>query len=102
MKPIKLAVENFDNEVKLSEKPVLIDFYADWCGPCKMLAPIIEELANELTDTKVCKVNVDEQPEIASSFGVMSIPTVVVIKEGNFYKKAVGYQSKDKLMKLLA
>ncbi|MDD4840270.1 MAG: thioredoxin [Clostridia bacterium] len=102
MKPIKLAVENFDNEVKLSEKPVLIDFYADWCGPCKMLAPIIEELANELTDTKVCKVNVDEQPEIASSFGVMSIPTVVVIKEGNYYKKAVGYQSKDKLMKLLA
>lgn len=101
MKPIKLTTENFESEVKNSDKPVLIDFYADWCGPCKMLSPVIEQLAEEFQSAKICKINVDEQSQIASAFGVMSIPTVVVIKNGKMSKKSVGYQSKDKLIKML-
>lgn len=101
MKPIKITAENYETEVKLSSQPVLIDFYADWCGPCKMLSPIIEEIAAERTDIKVGKVNVDEQNALANAFGVSGIPMVVVIKDGKIYKKAVGYQPKAKLMGLL-
>lgn len=102
MKPLKITSENFENEIKMSDKPVLVDFYADWCGPCKMLAPVIEELSNERDDIKVGKINVDEQSQLASMFGVMSIPTVIVFKGGKVYQKTVGYQSKDRLLRLLA
>lgn len=102
MKPVILTRSNFESEIKNTDKPVLIDFYADWCGPCRMLSPVIEQLAEELEDVKVCKLNIDEQDEIASALGIMTIPTVMVVKDGKLVKKAVGYQSKEKLKKLLA
>lgn len=101
MKPIILTKSNYDEEVLKSSKPVLIDFYADWCGPCKMLGPVIEKLAEEVTHAKICKVNVDSENELASKFGVMSIPTIVVIKDGKVYNKAVGLQSREKLLNML-
>ncbi|MDD4120737.1 MAG: thioredoxin [Clostridia bacterium] len=97
----KLTAESFEKEVLLSDKPVLIDFFATWCGPCKMLAPIIDELAKEKTDIKVFKVDVDEQGELAGRFGVFSIPTIISFKDGKQYKKAVGYQPKAGLLKLV-
>ena len=80
MKAMNISRENFQNEVLKADRPVLLDFWAPWCGPCRMVVPIIEEIANERADIKVGKVNVDEQPELASAFGVMSIPTLVVMK----------------------
>ncbi len=82
MAVIRLTKENFQAEVMQADKPVLIDFYADWCGPCQMVSPIVDEIAGERSDIKVCKVNVDEQMELAQSFGVSSIPTLVVISGG--------------------
>lgn len=79
----------------------LIDFYADWCGPCKMLAPVIEELAAELSDVTVGKVNVDENPALAQKYGVMSIPTILVLKDGNEVQRSVGFAPKAKLLSLL-
>ena len=79
MAVIKLTEANFEQEVMQSDKPVLIDFYADWCGPCQMMGPVVEEISNEVTDAKVCKVNIDEEMAIAQKYGVMSIPTFVVI-----------------------
>lgn len=102
MKAITITSENFENEVLKSDKPVLIDFYANWCGPCKMLSPVIEKLAEELDNIKVGKVNVDEENSLAASFGVMSIPTIVVMKNGKVTNKAVGVQSKDKLIGMLS
>lgn len=101
MKPIVITKVNFEEEVLKSSIPVLIDFYADWCGPCRMLAPVIDKLAQEVTHVKICKVNVDNENELASKFGVMSIPTIVAFKEGKVYNKAVGLQTKDKLLKML-
>ncbi len=101
MKPIIITSENFENEVMKSTKPVLIDFYADWCGPCKMLGPVIEKLAEEIDYAKVGKINVDNENALASAFGVMSIPTVVVMKNGQVVSKAVGVQSKEKLISML-
>ena len=95
---LKLNVNNYSDEVDKSDVPVLIDFYADWCGPCKMLSPIIEQLDSEFSGRlKVCKVNVDEESELASKFGVMSIPTVVIIKDGKIADQSVGFVSKDQL-----
>lgn len=101
MKPIMLTANNFDQEVNHYDKPVLIDFYADWCGPCKMLSPIISQLAEEVTNAKICKINVDEQNELSRTFGIMSIPTVVIIKNGKVVNKSVGLQSKDALQRML-
>ena len=94
---------NKDNfaELRASDKPVLIDFYADWCGPCRMVAPIIEEIANENSDMVVAKVNVDDQPELTSEFGVFSIPTLVVMKDGNVVSKSAGARPKAQILAMV-
>ena len=98
---IKLSTENFEKEVLKSEKPVLVDFYADWCGPCNAMAPVIEELAKELEGkVKVGKINVDENPDIAVEYNVMSIPTLIVFKNGKEEKRLVGLRSKEELINL--
>jgi thioredoxin 1 len=89
---IKLSKDNFNEVVANSDKPVLIDFWATWCGPCKMIAPVIEQVAKEREDIKVCKVNVDEEEELAVKFGIQSIPTLVLVKNGEIAGKAVGYR----------
>lgn len=98
---IHLTQENFQTEALQSDIPVLIDFYADWCGPCKMLSPIIEELAAESTAYKVCKVNVDNAPDLAAKYGVMSIPTLIVLKDGQVAQQAVGARSKEAIQAML-
>lgn len=102
MSEITITKENFEAEVMKSDMPVLIDFWAAWCGPCKMLSPVIAEIAEEYSDkVKVGKVNVDEQPELAASFHVASIPTVVVMKEGKVTNQSIGYRPKDEIVALL-
>lgn len=101
MAVVKITGANFQNEVMESPKPVLLDFWAAWCGPCKMLSPVVEALADELTDVKVGKVNVDEEMELASKFQVMAIPTLLVIKNGTVIHTAVGVQSKHDIIKML-
>lgn len=101
MSVITVTKDNFEKEVIQSSVPVLIDFWAGWCGPCRMLSPVIEEIAEELTDKKICKVNVDEQPELARQFGVMSIPTLVVMKGGEVVKKSLGVQPKGSVLSML-
>lgn len=99
---IQLTSDNFEAEVLNSDKPVLVDFYADWCGPCKMMAPMIDEFAKEYDgELKVGKINVDEQPEIAQKYGVMSIPMFAFIKDGELVDQAVGAQSKAKLQSMI-
>jgi thioredoxin 1 len=101
MTEMNITKENFEAEVMNSDRPVLIDFWAPWCGPCRMLSPTISEIAEEYGDkVKVCKVNVDEQGELASTFGVMSIPTLVVIKEGKIVNSAVGVRPKDQIVNM--
>ena len=99
MAELKITAANFENEVLRSDKPVLLDFYADWCGPCKMLAPTIEEIADEL-DGKIAvgKVDVDENRELAVKYGVMSIPTVIYFKNGEEVTRLIGVQSREKLL----
>ena len=92
---------NFQNEVLNSEKPVLLDFWAPWCGPCRMVSPIVDEIVAERGDIKVGKVNVDEQPELAAQFGVMSIPTLVVIKGGKVVNQMVGARPKSQILAML-
>lgn len=102
MSAIEITNANFKNEVMESKEPVLIDFWASWCGPCKMLSPIIEDIASEAkTNAKICKVNVDEQSELASKFNVMSIPTLVVVKEGKVVNTSVGVKSKDEIIRMI-
>ena len=99
MSVIVLSEQNFDEEVKKSDKKVLVDFYADWCGPCKMMAPAIEKIAEEVSEyAKVGKVNVDDSPEIAEEFGIMSIPTLLIFENGKIIHKNVGVTDKDTLM----
>ena len=98
MAELKITAENFENEVLNSDKPVLLDFYADWCGPCKMLAPVVHEIAEENAGTlKVGKINVDEQMELAMRFQVSSIPMLVVFKDGKAVAKSVGYRPKAEI-----
>ncbi len=101
MSVIKITKENFKSEVLESEKTVLIDFYADWCGPCRMVGPIVDEIANEREDVKVCKINVDEENELASAFNVSSIPMLAVVKNGKVSSQAVGYRPKADIEKML-
>ena len=97
---VKITKENFE-EIRNATAPVLIDFYADWCGPCRMLAPVMEEIANERADVIVGKVNVDEESELASIFGVQSIPLVVLIKEGRVVGESLGLRSKAQILSML-
>lgn len=101
MSVLHITKDSFQQEVIESEKPVLLDFWADWCGPCKMVTPAIEEIAAERSDIKVGKINVDEQPELAQRFGVMSIPTLVVMKGGEIAQQSVGVQPKDAILRML-
>ncbi|MFA7150552.1 MAG: thioredoxin [Candidatus Methanomethylophilaceae archaeon] len=101
MNVIELTKENFEQEVMKSTKPVLIDFWASWCGPCRMIGPIVEEVANEATHAKVGKVNVDDQPELAQQFGISNIPTLVVMKDGKIVNKVVGGRPKAELVEML-
>ena len=100
MSVIKVTNENF-NSIKNSDKPVLLDFYAEWCGPCRMVGPIIDEIANERDDVVVGKVNVDVQAELAREFGVFSIPTIIVLEGGKEKQRSVGAKSKAGLLALL-
>lgn len=97
---LKFESNNFEQEVLKSEKPVLVDFYADWCGPCQMMGPVIEEISEELDGkAKVGKINVDENPDVAVEYNVMSIPTLIIFKNGKEVKRYVGVTSKEELLK---
>lgn len=101
MAAIIITKENFDSEVLKAEGTVLVDFWATWCGPCRMLSPIVDEVASEHPDVKVGKINVDEQPELAQQFGIMSIPTLLVFKNGEKVQESVGLIPKEKVEALL-
>ena len=98
---INISMNNFQQEVVNSDKPVLLDFWAPWCGPCRMVMPVLEEIAKERSDIKVCKVNVDEQPELARQFGVMSIPSLVVMKNGKIVNQSMGAKPKSQILAML-
>ena len=101
MSALSITKNNFQEEVINSEKPVLLDFWASWCGPCRMVGPIVDEIAQERSDIKVCKVNVEEQRELASAFKVMSSPTLVVMKDGKITNRAMGARPKEQILELL-
>ncbi|MCQ2373145.1 MAG: thioredoxin [Phascolarctobacterium sp.] len=102
MSEVNVTMNNFDEEVMKADKPVLIDFWASWCGPCKMIAPIVSVIAEEYAGrVKVCKVNVDDEPELANAFKISSIPTLVVVKDGKVTNVSVGLQSKSNICALL-
>lgn len=102
MSVLTITKNNFDTEVMASDKPVLLDFWASWCGPCKMVSPIVDEVAQQLGEAaKVGKVNVDEEQDLAQKFNVMSIPTLVVIKDGKVIQSAVGVQSKQAILSMI-
>lgn len=101
MAALHITKENFEKEILQSEKTVLIDFWATWCGPCQMLTPVIEELSNEVTDAKICKINVDEQAELANKYHIMTIPTLVVIKNGQIVMQSSGVRPKSEILEML-
>ena len=101
MKVLHINKDNFHNEVLNSEKPVLLDFFASWCGPCRMVGPILDEIAEEREDIKVCKVDIDEQPELASRFRIMSVPTLMVLKDGNIVDQSVGARPKHQILAMV-
>lgn len=101
MSVVKLTVENFEQEVLQAEKPVLVDFYADWCGPCKMMSPIVDEIAEEESEIKVCNINIDQAMEIAQKYRVMSIPTFIAFKNGEEAGRQIGAVSKGELLSLI-
>ena len=100
MTAININKNNFQNEVMNSDKPVLLDFWAPWCAPCRMVVPVIEEIAGERPDIKVGKINVDEQPELASEFSIMSIPTLVVMKNGKIVQQVSGARPKNAILEM--
>ena len=101
MSVIKVTNSNFEEEVLKSEKPVLLDFWAAWCGPCRMVSPVIDEIAAEHAEIKVCKINVDEEPELAEAFQVMSIPTLAVVKNGQVVNRSMGAKPKNQILAML-
>ncbi len=101
MSALKITKNNFEQEVIQSDKPVLLDFWASWCGPCRMVSPIVEQVAEEVSSAKVGKINVDEEPELAQAFRVMSIPTLVVMKNGKVVQSSVGTKSKQAILSML-
>ena len=101
MAALHITRSNFESEVLCSNKPVLVDFWAPWCGPCRMVSPIVDEIANERLDIKVGKVNIDEEPELAASFGVMSIPTLVVFKDGAIANHSIGAKPKNQILAMI-
>ena len=101
MSAVNINLNNFSQEVLNSEKPVLLDFWAPWCGPCRMVVPMVEQIAEERPDIKVGKINIDEQFELANEFGIMSIPTLLVMKDGKIVKKATGARPKQAILELL-
>ena len=101
MSVLHITKAEFDEKIIKSEKPVLVDFYATWCGPCKMVAPILEEIADEHPEYVIAKVNVDEEPELAREFKITSIPALFVLRDGEVTDKAVGYRNKEALLELI-
>ena len=101
MSAVNINKNNFQNEVMNSDKPILLDFWAPWCAPCRMVAPTVEEIASERVDIKVGKINVDEQPELANKFGIMSIPTLVVMKNGKIVQRVSGVRPKNTILEML-
>ena len=101
MSAMNVNRSNFDQEVLHSDRPVLMDFWAPWCGPCRMVGPLVEEIAEERSDIKVVKVNVDENPELAQQFGVMSIPTLIVMKDGQIVNQSIGAKPKAQILEML-
>jgi thioredoxin 1 len=101
MSVLTVTKKNFASEVANSEKTVLLDFWAPWCGPCRMISPVIEQIADEAPDIKVGKINVDEEQELAAQFGIMSIPALLVLKEGKVVKKSVGAKPKSAILEIL-
>ena len=101
MTPITITKDNFVQEVLQSDKPVLLDFWAVWCGPCRMMSPIMDEIAETVADVKVGKVNVDEEEELAATFGIMSIPTILAFKDGKLVNQTIGVQPKESILSML-
>ena len=101
MEPIKITRDNFEVEVLCSDKPVLLDFWASWCGPCRQVLPILDEIAAERSDIKVCKVNVDEEPELSERFDITTIPTLIVFKEGEITAQSSGARPKAQILAML-
>ena len=101
MKVLHINKDNFHEEVLNSEKPVLLDFFASWCGPCRMVGPILDEIAQEREDIKVCKVDIDEQPELASRYRIMSVPTLMVLKDGNIVDQSIGAKPKHQILAMV-
>ena len=101
MSVIHVTKENFQAEVLSSDKPVLLDFFATWCGPCRMVGPILDEIAEEREDIKVCKVNIDEQPELAHRYRIMTIPTLMVLKDGQIVDQSVGAKPKHQILAMV-
>ena len=101
MSALHITKNNFQSEILNSDKPVLLDFWASWCGPCRMVLPIIEQIAGERNDIKVAKINVDEEPELARQYGIMTIPTLMVIKDGKIVQQSAGAKSKAQILAML-